>query len=319
MPIQVLVTRDFDHMSLVAADIAQRTIKQTLRRKDACVLGLATGSSPTGLYKHLIRAANTGELDTKRIRSFNLDEYVGLPGANEQERVMHPESYCYFMIQEFFGPLKDKFAETHLPSGCLIDQRRLVRELKTYPQDWRELGTDSGRSIAIKAKPTSEYLGWVRNAILKGYARKIKKAEGIDLQIIGVGGRGHVGFHESGIPFKGSTVMLVKLDDNTVCNAVADGHFCSEQESPWYAITMGAELIYKAGTVLLLASGERKIEPVAESLLNKPTPDIPISYGQIYAQNGGNLIYVVDRIVGQRLLQSKSALRQKSVKIRDLC
>ena len=319
MPIQVLITRDFDHMSLVAADTAKKAIKQTLRRKDACVLGLATGSSPTGLYKHLIRAANTGELDTKRIRSFNLDEYVGLPGANEQERVMHPESYCYFMIQEFFGPLKNKFAETHLPSGCLIDQPRLVRALKAHPQDWRELGTDSGRSIAIKAKPASEYLAWIRKDILNGYARKIKKAGGIDLQIIGVGGRGHVGFHESGIPFKGSTVMLVKLDDNTVCNAVADGHFCSEKESPWYAITMGAELIYTAGTVLLLAAGERKIKPVAESLLIQPTADIPISYGQIYAQGGGNLIYVVDRIVGQTLLQSRSALRQKFIKIRDLC
>lgn len=318
MPVQVLVTRDFDHMSQVAAEVATKFIKQTLRSKDKCVLGLATGNSPTGVYKHLIRAANTGQFDSKRIRSFNLDEYVGLPGANEQERVVHPESYCYFMIQEFFGPLTDKFAETHLPSGCLIDQGRLVRELKTYPQDWRELGTDSGRSIAIKAKPTSEYLGWVRNAILKGYAREIKKAGGIDLQIIGVGGRGHVGFHESGIPFKGSNVMLVKLDHNTVSNAVADGHFCSEKESPWYAITMGAELIYKAKTVLLLASGKRKTEPVAESLLNEPTPDVPISYGQTYAQKGGNLIYVVDKIVGQKLLQSKTALRQKSIKIRDL-
>jgi glucosamine-6-phosphate deaminase len=112
--------------------------------------------------------------------------------------------------------------------------------------------------------------------------------------------------------------MLVKLDDNTVCHAVADGHFCSEKESPWYAITMGAELIYKAGTVLLLAAGERKTKPVAESLLNEPTPDLPISYGQTYAQNGGNLIYVVDKVVGQGLLQSQSALRQKSIKIRDL-
>jgi glucosamine-6-phosphate deaminase len=319
MPIEVLVTRDFDHMSQEAAEIVKKVINQTLRRKDDCVLGLATGSSPTGVYKQLISAANAGQFDCTRIRSFNLDEYVGLPGANEQERVMHPESYCYFMIQEFFGPLKNKFAETHVPSGCLIDQRRLARALKSHPQDWRDLGTDSGRSIAIKAKPTSDYLRWVRNDILNGYARRIRKAGGIDLQIIGVGGRGHVGFHESGIPFKGSSVMLVKLDDNTVCNAVADGHFCSEKESPWYAITMGAELIYKAGTVLLLAAGERKTKPVAESLLNDPTPDLPISYGQTYAQNGGNLIYVVDKVVGQGLLQSQSALRQKSVKIRDLC
>jgi glucosamine-6-phosphate deaminase len=88
------------------------------------------------------------------------------------------------------------------------------------------------RQIRIKAKPESEYLGWIRNAVLDAYARKIKKAGGIDLQIIGVGGRGHVAFHESGIPFKGSSVMLVRLDDNTVANAVADGHFLSEKQLP---------------------------------------------------------------------------------------
>ena len=68
-----------------------------------------------------------------------------------------------------------------------------------------------------------------------------------------------MGFHESGIPFKGSKVLLIKLDDNTVLNAVADGHFCSKEESPRYAISMGAELIYQARTVVLLASGKRKI------------------------------------------------------------
>jgi glucosamine-6-phosphate deaminase len=318
MPLGVIVTRNFKHMSEVATETVKKNIIQTLRKKKEFVFGLATGSSPTGLYKNLARAANAGEFDSSRIRSFNLDEYVGLPGENAQQRAIHPESYCYFMIQEFFGLLTNKFIETNVPYGCLIDQKQLMRELKAHREDWQQVGTDAGRSIVIKAKPASDYLGWIRKTILDGYARKIKKAGGIDLQVIGVGGRGHVAFHESGIPFKASKVMLVKLDKNTVANAVADGHFPSVKDSPRYAVTMGAELVYQAKTVLLLACGERKVEPVAESLLGDSTPDVPISYGQQYSEKGGNLIYVVDKVVGQPLLANKKALKQKRIKIQDL-
>ena len=318
MPIKIVITKDFKHMSEAAADIVKKDIKQTLRKKKEFVLGLATGNSPTGLYKHLAGAANKGEFDSGRIRSFNLDEYVVLPGKNVQHRVMHSESYCYFMIQEFFGLLESKFIEANIPCGSLIDQKKLMRELKAHPKDWREAGRDAGRSVVIKPRASSDYLAWVRKEVLDGYARQIRKAGGIDLQIIGVGGRGHVGFHESGIPFKGSKVMLVKLDDNTVCNAVEDGHFCSEKDSPRYAVTMGAELIYQAKTLVLLANGERKVDPVAESLLGDPTPDVPISYGQNYSDKGGNLIYVVDKIIGRKLLDNKKALRLKKIKIQDL-
>ena len=317
MSIKVLVTRNYEHMSKVSADIVRKDIIQTLRKKKEYVLGLATGSSPTGMYRRLVKAAKSGEFDSARIRSFNLDEYVGLPGKNPQERVMHPESYCYFMIQEFFGLLKDKFVEANVPCGSLIDQKRLMRELKDHPEAWREAGSDAGRAIVISGT-SSEYLAWIRKTILDGYARQIKKAGGIDLQVIGVGGHGHVGFHESGIPFKGSKVLLIKLDDNTVLNAVADGHFSSKKESPRYAISMGAELIYEARTVVLLASGKRKIEPIAESLLGDLTPEIPISYGQKYAEKGGNMIYVVDKIVGRQLISNKKALGRKKTKIQDL-
>jgi len=318
LSIRVIITKNFKHMSDVAAETVKKNITQTLRKKKEFVLGLATGSSPTGLYKRLARAANAGEFETARIRSFNLDEYVGLPGENAQQQMMHPESYCYFMIQEFFGLLKNKFLETSVPFGSLIDQKQLVRQLKAHTGDWREVGTDAGSSIAIKSRPDSEYLAWIRREVLEAYARKIKKAGGIDLQVIGVGGRGHVAFHESGIPFKGSRVMLVKLDDNTVANAVADGHFASEKDCPRYAVSMGAELVYQANAVVLLASGKRKVSSVAESLLGDPTPDVPISYGQIYAKEGGTLIYVVDKIVGKPLLANRKALKQRGVRIRNL-
>ena len=313
MPIKILVTHDFEHMSRVGADLVEDHVNRTLGQKREMVLGLATGNSPTGVYRHLARAANAGEFDATRIRSFNLDEYVGLPGENAQQRVLHRESYCTFMIEQFFSRLERKFIETGVPYGCLIDQERLVEELAAHPGDWREDGADAGRSIVIQADASSEYLAWVRREVLEAYARKIERAGGIDLQIIGVGGRGHVAFHESGIPFEGSQVMLVKLDDNTVANAVADGHFASVEESPRYAVSMGAELVYRARAVVLLANGERKVEPIARSLLGEPTPEVPISYGQLYSARGGNLFYVLDRVAARDLLASRSALEARGV------
>jgi len=81
---------------------------------------------------------------------------------------------------------------------------------------------------------------------------------------------------------------------------------------------MGAELVYKAKTIVLLANGERKTGPVAESLLSDPTPDVPISYGQIYSKNGGNLIYVIDKLAGKELLNIKDVLKQKGIEIEVL-
>jgi glucosamine-6-phosphate deaminase len=269
------------------------------------------------MYKHLARAANDNEFDSSRIRSFNLDEYVGLPGENIQQRVMHPESYCYFMIQEFFGLLQKKFNETNVPFGCLVDQKTLISELKRHPDDWVYKGTDAGKSIAIKQKTESAYLAWIKKDILDGYRRKIKKAGGIDLQVIGVGGRGHVAFHESGIPFKGSSVMLVKLDNNTTKNSVIDGHFPSVKDCPKYAVSMGAELVYQAKNLLLLANGERKVESVTRSLLGKVTPEVPISYGQKCIDDDGNLIYVVDKIAGRDLLAHRAALKEKKITLED--
>jgi glucosamine-6-phosphate deaminase len=312
----VFVAKDFAHMSEVAADIVKSYVIRIQKEKKEAVVGLATGNSPTGLYKHLARAANAGEFDSRRIRSFNLDEYVGLPGENAQQRVMHKESYCYFMIQEFFSLLQKKFIETTLPYGSLIEQKQLIKELRAHPEDWKELGMDAGRSIVIRDNGSSPYLAWIKKTILDGYAKKIKKAGGIDIQIIGVGGKGHVAFHESGIPFKNSKVLLVRLDDNTVHNAVADGHFSSIRDAPQYAVSMGVELVYQARVVVLLANGERKVEPIAASLLGEVTPDVPISYGQIYSNKGGALIYVVDEIAGRQLLANRAVLQKKDIDIK---
>jgi glucosamine-6-phosphate deaminase len=318
MPFKVIVTKDFDHMSEVAANIVVHDVQDALTNRDNYVLGLATGNTPTGLYKHLAKAANAGEFDCSRIRSFNLDEYVGLPGENAQQRVLHPESYSFFMVQELFGLLQKKFKEVSVPWGTLVDQERLLAELKANPDDWEEQGADKGRAIIIKTNAQSQYLRWIRREILDGYMEKIERKGGIDLHVVGVGGRGHVAFHESGIPFEGNKMLLVKLDENTVANAVQDGHFPSKEQSPWYAISMGVELVYSAKTVLLLASGDRKADPVAESLLDDPTPLVPISYGQIFSGKGGNMIYVIDKAAAKKVLENAKRINQRGIDIESI-
>jgi glucosamine-6-phosphate deaminase len=318
MSFKIIITRDFEQMSEVGAGLVVENIRQVLKEKDTYTLGLATGNSPTGLYKHLARAANADVFDSARVRSFNLDEYVGLPGENPQQRALHPESYSFFMIQELFGLLTKKFKETNVPWGTLIDQEKLIAELKAHPADWQEQGADKGKAIVIDPAAKSDYLKWVRRSILDAYAEKISAYGGIDLHIIGVGGRGHVAFHESGIPFDGNQVLLVKLDDNTVENAVKDGHFTSLTDSPSYAVSMGAELVYKARTVVLLANGARKRDPIAESLLNDPTPLVPISYGKIYARQGGRMIYVLDKAAAEKVLENADAVKKQKIEIEDI-
>jgi glucosamine-6-phosphate deaminase len=318
MPFKVIVTRDFDHMSEVAARIVVDDIKDTLDKKHTYVLGLATGNTPTGLYKHLARAANAGEFDSAKIISFNLDEYIGLPGDNAQQRSLHPESYSFFMVQELFGLLKTKFRETNVPWGTLVDQERFLAELTAHPGDWEEQGEDKGTAIVISKNAESDYLRWVRSEVLDAYWNKIERSGGIDLQVVGVGGRGHVAFHESGIPFEGNKMLLVKLDHNTVDNAVRDGHFPSKEQSPWYAISMGVELVYRAKTVLLLANGDRKVDPVAESLILDPTPSVPISYGQSFSQGGGNMIYVIDKAAATRVLENLERINERGIAVESV-
>jgi glucosamine-6-phosphate deaminase len=317
VPFQVIITRDFNHMSEVAADLVVKDINQKLSLNPQYVLGLATGNSPTGLYKHLARAANAGQYDSPRLVSFNLDEYIGLPGENAQQRALHKESYTFYMIQELFGLLKRKFNEVNVPGGTLIDQLILEAELKANPDDWKLEGSDKGKAVVIKRDARSRYLQWIRSEILDAYAEKIKKYGGIDMHIVSTGSRGHVGFHEARVPFEGNEMLLIKLDDTTIENAVIDGHFESKKESPQYAISMGAELVYQARTVLLIASGERKTDIVADALLMEPDCSVPISYGHSLAKRGGRMIFVIDRLAAAKVLDNVDQIRRRGIKLED--
>ena len=313
----IYVTKDFDQMSQVAATLTEERIKACQARKPECVLGLATGNSPTGMYKHLAKAFNSKRIDARRVRSFNLDEYIGLPGEHAQQRVLNCNSYGYFMIAELFALLQEKFIETSVPYGVLVEQAELVKALAAYPDHYELQGASRGKAVVISARATG-YLRDIKKHILTAYQRKIEAAGGIDLQILGVGGRGHVGFHESGIPFAESSMLLVKLDDNTIENAIRDGTFASREESPKYAVSMGAELIYKAGTILLLANGARKTGPMTEALLGDVQSDVPASYGQKYADEGGEMLYVLDEIAAADLLRAQDRLRAKGYALVDL-
>ena len=317
MPFKIYVTQDFDHLSEVAAGLVEADIREKQAVKDEYVLGLATGNSPTGLYKHLAKAFNAGRIDPGRVRSFNLDEYVGLPGENPQQRALHCQSYSYFMIMELFGLLERKFRETNVPWGTLVEQSALIDELERNPDQYELHGVDKGRAVLIK-DGAAGVLRDIKENVLDAYEKKIHSCGGIDLQVIGVGGRGHVAFHECGIPFESNRVLLVKLDDNTVENAVADGHFSCVEESPRYAVSMGAELVYQARTVLMVANGARKTGPVAESVLGEVTCEVPISYAQRLAAEGGTVLYVLDEAAAAELLARRTEVERKGYELIDM-
>ena len=182
----IYVTKNFDQMSQVAATLAEERINACQARKPECVLGLATGNSPTGMYKHLAKSFNGKRLDARRVRSFNLDEYVGLPGEHAQQRALNCNSYGYFMIAEFFALLQDKFFETSVPYGVLVEQETLVNELAAHPEYYAMQGANRGKAVVINGRATG-YLREIKENILDAYQRKIEAAGGIDLQVIGVG------------------------------------------------------------------------------------------------------------------------------------
>ncbi len=317
MSFQIYVTRDFDQMSQVAAGLVEADIRDKQAVKDEYVLGLATGNSPTGLYKHLAKAFNAGRIDAGRVRSFNLDEYVGLPGENAQQRALHCESYSFFMIMELFGLLQCKFRETNVPWGTLIDEDALTEALDSHPEQYELQGMDKGRAIVIKDSATG-VLKDIKVNVLEAYENKIQACGGIDLHVIGVGGRGHVAFHECGIPFEGNRVLLVELDRNTRENAVVDKHFSCVENSARYAVSMGAELLYQARSVLMVANGRRKMEPVTESVVGEVSCDIPLSYSQHLHEAGGRVIYVLDEAAGAGLLDRRAEVEAKGYDLIDV-
>lgn len=208
-----IVCENYDEMSYQAA----RIVESQMVLKPDSILGLATGSTPIGLYKNLIELYKKGELDFSKITSFNLDEYYPISGDNDQ-------SYKYFMNEQLFNHINIDKSKTHIPNG--------------------------------EAENPEEECA--------NYDALIAEHGGVDLQILGIGNNGHIGFNEP--------------DENLICGTHITGltestiqansrFFDKIEDVPTKALTMGIASILKSKKILLLASGKGK-HPVISQLLN---------------------------------------------------
>ncbi|MEE1187329.1 MAG: glucosamine-6-phosphate deaminase [Acutalibacteraceae bacterium] len=212
-------------------DEAASIIAQQVKQKPDCVLGLATGSSPVGIYQKLIEKNKNGEIDFSKVKSVNLDEYVGLSENDNQ-------SYRYFMNTNLFNHINIDKNNTNVPSGVASDmQQECIR-----------------------------------------YDKVVENYGGIDLQLLGIGLDGHIGFNEPDDHFPTNT-HVVKLDESTIdANA---RFFNSIDEVPKSAITIGIKAIMQAKKVLLVAGGN-KIEILKQALEGPVTPNVPASILQFH-------------------------------------
>ncbi len=225
---KIIRTKNYEEMSLEAAKIMAA---QIVLKPDA-VLGLATGSSPIGLYDKLVEWNEKGDLDFSAIRSVNLDEYCGLDGTNDQ-------SYRYFMDTHLFNRVNIDKANTNVPNGKADDY-----------------AAEGARYDALIAS-----LG------------------GIDMQLLGIGPDGHIGFNEPDEFFTKET-HVVDLDPSTIeANA---RFFASADDVPRQAVTMGMGGIMGAKKVLLIANGASKKEILEKALFGPITPEVPASLLQLH-------------------------------------
>ena len=226
---RIIKTKTYEEMSAIAAGI----IGGQVLLKPNCVLGLATGSSPIGAYKDLVKNYEDGILDFSEVRTVNLDEYCGLDGTN-------PNSYRYFMNDNLFDHVNIDKANTHVPNGHADD---LEEEAVRYESFIQSLG-------------------------------------GIDLQLLGIGHNGHIGFNEPGDGFVKET-HVVDLTESTIeANA---RFFASADEVPKQALTMGIGCIMQARRVLLIASGADKAEAIYQAVCGPITPQCPASILQLHS------------------------------------
>ncbi|MEO3944662.1 glucosamine-6-phosphate deaminase [Gorillibacterium sp. CAU 1737] len=239
--------RIFDHEEDLNASGAG-LIASLLLMKPKAVLGLATGSSPIGIYKHLIALYQKGRVCFEQASSFNLDEYVGLP-------VDHPESYRSRMNELLFHQIDIDLARTHVPNGNATD---LAAECRAYEQSLETCGP-------------------------------------IDLQILGIGHNGHIGFNEPGTDLSGRTHVVTLKEGTREANA---SFFRSLDQVPNQAITMGVGSILKSKQILLIARGEDKAKVIREAFLGPITTQCPASLLQCHP----NVVVLLDRGAGRGIL-----------------
>jgi glucosamine-6-phosphate deaminase len=252
--IPTVVADEYDDIARRIARRMAELIRERTRELKPTVLGLATGSTPIGIYRELIRCHREEGLDFSRVVTFNLDEYYP----------MTPDSlhgYHRFMRENFFEHVNIDPRHVHIPRGDL-------------PRD------------AIEAH-------------CRDYERAIHAAGGIDIQILGIGQTGHIGFNEPGSSAQSRT-RLVVLDTITRRAAAAD--FFGTENVPVEAVTMGVGTILEAREVVLVATGEHKAAIVRRAVEG----DIDHSVAATYLQRHPNATVYLDAAAGAELTRMKT-------------
>ncbi len=225
---QIVRAKDYKDMSRKAANI----LSAQIIIKPGCVLGLATGSTPVGIYKQLIKWYEKGDLDFAGVRTVNLDEYKGL-GPD------HSQSYRYFMNENLFNHVNINKANTHVPDGMAKD--------------------DGAECIR--------------------YDQVVRQMDGVDMQLLGLGHNGHIGFNEPGEEFMKGTHCVALTQSTIQANSRL---FDRPEDVPRYAFTMGIRTIMEAKKILVVVSGEDKAQIVREALYGPITPKVPASVLQLH-------------------------------------
>jgi glucosamine-6-phosphate deaminase len=252
--IPVKIFPDLKQGSLAAAKEIAAIIRTKQKKKQKCVLGLATGSTPRTLYAELVRMHKKENLSFKNVTTFNLDEYYPVNNNALQ-------SYHRYMRVNFFNHIDINPKNIHLPNG------------------------------EIKKEDIKEHC--------RQYEKKIKDAGGIDLQILGIGNNGHIGFNEPGSGINSKT-RLITLDNST---RIANSYeFANISEVPRLAITMGIGEIMKAKKIILIAWGPGKAPVIKKAVEEDDTEHVPASL----LQNHDDVTFIVDRAAASELTRFKS-------------
>lgn len=225
---KIIRAKDYEEMSRKAANF----IASQIIMKPDCVLGLATGSSPIGIYQYLTAYYEKGDLDFSQVSTVNLDEYRGMKPEDEQ-------SYAYFMRSHLFDHVNIDLANTNIPDG-------------------------------MAQEPQAE---------CRRYEELIASYGGVDLQLLGMGHNGHIGFNEPGAVFEKMT-RCVDLAESTI--EANKRFFASVQEVPKQAYSMGIGTIMKAKKILVVVSGRDKAEMFARAFSGDVTPAVPASVLQLH-------------------------------------
>ena len=215
-----------------AARLAADRFQELLCTKPACVLGLATGSTPIPLYRDLIAREQAGRIDFSRVRSVNLDEYKGLAPD-------HPQSYRRFMQENLFDHISIRPENTYVPDGLATDV----------------------------------------DAMCSAYERTIEDLGGVDLQLLGLGHDGHIGFNEPGDHFPARTHETALAEITRQANA---RFFASEAEVPTAAYTMGVGTVMAARRILMIVTGADKSDILHKAFFGPVTPWVPASILQFH-------------------------------------